>query len=150
MLEGGRDVGFIVFFAPFLERGAIYFEGWDSPSSTKWSILMWTVIWILGVLVLKKSDILINLKLERPMHKYIVTLYILKLFSAFLWDFSLWLDGLSSDGSLRHLTQPCCVALGRALLLPWCNHQYGLQLVWTSQLMPLPRFELGSPWPWSK
>ena len=37
-------------------------------------------------------------------------------FSAFLRDFSLWLDWLSGDGSLRHLAQPCCVALGRALI----------------------------------
>ena len=30
--------------------------------------------------------------------------------------FSLWLDQLSSDGSLPHLAQPCCVALGQALV----------------------------------
>ena len=53
--------------------------------------------------------------------------------------------------SLWHLAQPCCVALGRALitLLPRRNHQYGLRLVQTSRLMPLPRFKLESPRPWT-
>ena len=41
---------------------------------------------------------------------------LLWIFSAFLQDFSLWLDQLSSDGSLRHLAQPCLVALGQALI----------------------------------
>ena len=35
---------------------------------------------------------------------------------AFLRNFYLWLDQPSSDGSLRHLAQSCCVALGWALI----------------------------------
>ena len=41
---------------------------------------------------------------------------VINFFSAFLRDFSLLLDRLSGDGSLRRLTQPCCVALGQELL----------------------------------
>ena len=42
--------------------------------------------------------------------------------SAFLQDFSLWLDRLSGDGSLRHLAQPCYVALGQTLICMALSH----------------------------
>ena len=56
-------------------------------------------------------------KLVKKLAIYKTIIHMLIFFlSAFLRDFSLWLDRMSGDGSLRHLAQLCCVALGRALI----------------------------------
>ena len=58
-------------------------------------------------------------------------------FSAFLRDFSPWLDRMSGDGSLRHLALPCLVALGQALIcmavsrMTFCCRPY--YFVWKQQ-----------------
>ena len=47
----------------------------------------------------------------------------------------------------QHARWRCWCCCSRTIYCSGRNHQYGLRLVQTSRLMPLPRFKLGFPWP---